>query len=330
MYHTETPIYGNKVLTIGGGTGNSVILRGLKKYVKDITTIVTVADDGGGSGILRADLGMLPPGDIRACLLALANIEPTMEKLFNYRFKEGTNKGQSMGNLILAAMVDLYGNMDVAIKRLSEVLAIKGKVLPMTLDDVVLFAELEDHSIIEGESNITFLTRKTGGRIVRVFTKPEILKPLEEAIDEIMSAEIILLGPGSLYTSLMPNLLVKDIAEALQKTAAKIYYICNVMTQPGETDRYTVTDHVQAVTQHAGAKIIDTVVVNDEPIDPKVLIRYELLEHSMPIYLTERERERLEKEGYELILGNFADVKLDYIRHDADQIAVAVLENFNQ
>lgn len=336
MCPTEIQNYGRKnihnrdlrIVTIGGGTGNSVMLRGLKKYSTNITTIVTVADDGGGSGVLREDLGMLPPGDIRACLIALANTEPAMENLMQYRFKEGTYKGQNFGNLFLAAMNDIYGSFDVAIKETANVLAITGKVLPMTLENIVLYAKLEDGSVIEGESNITFLTRKSGGKIKEVFLEPESPQPLEEAIDEIMNADIVILGPGSLYTSIMPNLLVKRIAKAVINTQAPVYYNVNVMTQAGETDGYSASDHIKAITKHAGEKIIDRVLVNNEEIPKEQALKYYFMEGAEPVYLKEHEKEDLEDQGIKVIEGPFVDVKLNYIRTDSEMAMKAIINDF--
>lgn len=317
-----------RIVTIGGGTGNSVLLRGLKKYTTALSTIVTVVDDGGGSGKLREDLGMLPPGDIRACLLALANTEPAMENLLSYRFKEGSLKGQSMGNLFLAAMNDIYGDFNTAIKETGNVLAISGKVLPMTLDNVTLYAELEDGTIIQGESNIPFKTREKKSKIRRVFIKPQLSDPLEESIDEILKADLIIIGPGSLYTSIMPNLLVKKIAQALIKTSAKIYYISNVMTQAGETDGYTVSDHVHAIEEHIGQKIIDCVVVNDEKVSDILEKEYFEKENTCPVYLQEHESEQLQSKGYQIICGNFAHAQWHYICHNADKIAQTIWDDF--
>ena len=328
MYPTETKNFGKKIVTIGGGTGNSILLRGVKNFTSNITTIVTVADDGGGSGVLREDLGMLPPGDIRNCLVALANTEPIMEKLINYRFSNGQLKGQSLGNLLIAAMNDICGDFNEAIKEISNVLAITGKVLPMTLDNVKLFAELEDGSTIEGESNITFLNRKNGGKIKRVFTSPKLLLPLKESIDSIMDADIVLLGPDSLYTSIIPNLLVTDISKALKETKAEVVYILNIMTQPGETNGYNVTDHVVAIIDHANSNIIDKIVVNSKEVDKYAKYRYKSIENSTPIYITDEDRENMEKLGIEIIEADICDISYDYIVHDSNKLMKTILERY--
>lgn len=328
MYPTETKNFGKKIVTIGGGTGNSILLRGVKNFTSNITTIVTVADDGGGSGVLREDLGMLPPGDIRNCLVALANTEPIMEKLINYRFSNGQLKGQSLGNLLIAAMNDICGDFNEAIREISNVLAITGKVLPMTLDNVKLFAELEDGSTIEGESNITFLNRKNGGKIKRVYTSPKLLLPLKESIDSIMDADIVLLGPGSLYTSIIPNLLVTDISQALKETKAEVVYILNIMTQPGETNGYSVTDHVVAIIDHANSNIIDKIVVNSKEVDKYAKYRYKSIENSTPIYITDEDREIMEKLGIEIIEADICDISYDYIVHDSNKLMKTILERY--
>ena len=328
MYPTETKNFGKKIVTIGGGTGNSILLRGVKNFTSNITTIVTVADDGGGSGVLREDLGMLPPGDIRNCLVALANTEPIMEKLINYRFSNGQLKGQSLGNLLIAAMNDICGDFNEAIKEISNVLAITGKVLPMTLDNVKLFAELEDGSTIEGESNITFLNRKNGGKIKRIYTSPKLILPLKESIDSIMDADIVLLGPGSLYTSIIPNLLVTDISQALKKTKAEVVYILNIMTQPGETNGYSVTDHVAAIIDHANSNIIDKIVVNSKEVDKYAKYRYKSIENSTPIYITDEDREDMKELGIEIIEADICDISYDYIVHDPNKLMKAILERY--
>ncbi|MDL2310730.1 YvcK family protein [Peptostreptococcaceae bacterium OttesenSCG-928-C18] len=327
MYPTEIQNIGNKdlkIVTIGGGTGNSTILRGLKKLTTNITTIVTVADDGGGSGVLRKDLGILPPGDIRACLIALANTEPAMEKLMEYRFRDGELKGQSFGNLFLAAMNDIYGDFDKAVKEAGEVLAITGKVLPMTLEDVVLYAELEGGITLKGESNITEKNKVFKKKINRVYIEPELSTPLDETIEDILQADLIIIGPGSLYTSIIPNLLVKNIAEALNRTKAKIYYVCNIMTQDGETEGYTVSDHVEAINRHLGYDVIDKIVVNDDIIPKNIAKKYK----AKPIYLTEEDKVKLK--NYEILSCPCYYLFEKYIRHDAERISKYIVDDYNK
>lgn len=304
-----------KIVVIGGGTGLSILLRGLKKHLYNITAIVTVADDGGGSGVLREDLGMLPPGDIRSCLLALANTEPTMEKLLQYRFTEGNLKGQSLGNLFIAAMNSIYGSFELAIKEMSNVLSITGQVYPMTLESVQLCAELENGKIIKGESIIPTETRRNGSRIKRMFINPSISYPLDDALRAIEEADIIVLGPGSLYTSIIPNLLVNDIVDKIHNAAAPKVYICNVMTQPGETDEFGVLEHVQGIMNHSREDFLDYVIVNTEGIPEEVLNKYDM-DNAKQILPEPEDRDILNDYGIKLITDNLIDIKHDYIRHD--------------
>ena len=305
-----------KVVVIGGGTGLSVLLRGLKEYTTNITAIVTVADDGGGSGVLREDLGMLPPGDIRSCLLALANTEPTMEKLLQYRFKEGNLKGQSFGNLFIAAMDGIYGNFEMAIKETSNVLKITGKVLPVTLDNVSLIAHLDDGTIVEGESKIPLVVREKRAKILKISMHPELSYPLKESLESIQEADLIVLGPGSLYTSIIPNLLVKNMIEYIDKAKAPVAYICNVMTQPGETDNYSVLDHVEAILEHTHQGFINYVVANTEMVPKEVLQKYSY-DGAIPVYPLKGEERELKREKIKLIEGKLIDVKKEYIRHES-------------
>lgn len=324
-----------KVVTVGGGTGSSVLLSGLKDYTKNITAIVTVADDGGSSGALREDLGMLPPGDIRACLIALSNSQDEMEKLMSYRFEKdkGGLSGHSFGNLFLAALNDIYGDFESGLRKASKVLAITGKVLPMTLDDVVLYAELEDGSIIEGESNITFLTRKNGGAIKKVYIEPAKIKPPEKSIEEISNADVIILGPGSLYTSVIPNLLVEDLRKAIINSPAKKVYICNVMTQAGETDNYKAIDHLKAICKHAddnGNNFIDYIFINNQTIPDRERLKYYYKDKSIPIIADEEEIKAIEDFGTKVILGDFVDIKNEFIRHDSYKVSKALMQLFNR
>lgn len=256
-----------KIVMIGGGTGLSSTLKGLKEFTESLTAIVTIADDGGSSGALRRDLGILAPGDIRNCLLALANAGPTLEKLFDYRFKIGSLENHSMGNLLIAAMTDIFGSFEKGIEEISNVLAITGKVLPMTLENVDLYGELENGMIIKGESKISEYSLKYNSPIKKISIGSGKYEPVKQAIDSIKKADLICLGPGSLYTSVIPNLLVEDMPEEIKKSKAKVVYIANVLTEEGETTGYTLTDHVDAIYRHLNYDIIDIVIGNTQVID---------------------------------------------------------------
>ncbi|MEW6522411.1 MAG: uridine diphosphate-N-acetylglucosamine-binding protein YvcK [Bacillota bacterium] len=262
---------GPRIVVIGGGTGLATLLRGLKEYTSNLTAIVTVSDDGGSSGRLREDMGMLPPGDIRNCLLALADTEPVMERLFQHRFEQGRElAGHNFGNLFIAAMTELSGDFEQAIQLFSQVLAVRGRVLPSTLSNVRLRAVFADGSSVVGETAIS----SAGKPIVRVELDPPCPPPLPEALEAMAAADAIILGPGSLYTSVIPNLLVSGMAAALQASAALKVYICNVMTQPGETGGYRAPDHVRAVLELAGEGSLDLVIMNDEAVPPGRLPGY--------------------------------------------------------
>lgn len=314
-----------KIVVIGGGTGLSILLRGLKRFTHNITAIVTVSDDGGGSGILREDLGMLPPGDIRACLLALANTEPTMEKLLRYRFENGILKGQNFGNLLLAAMNEIYGSFEMAVKETSNVLAVTGKVIPMTLEKAVLFAELEDGMIVEGESKIPDVVIETGIKIKRMFIEPKISNPLKEAVEAIRDADLIVLGPGSLYTSIIPNLLVNSIVDDIYKSAAPKVYISNVMTQPGETTDFTLTDHVRAILNHSRDDLLNYVIGNTEKLPVETLNKY-ITDGSSPVLATKKDKEFLNTINIKLIAENLIDVRKTYIRHNNMELSRILID----
>ncbi|OEF97792.1 hypothetical protein BHF71_11005 [Vulcanibacillus modesticaldus] len=305
-----------KIVVIGGGTGLSVILRGLKKKDIEISAIVTVADDGGSSGRLRDELDMLPPGDIRNVIIALANTEPLLEKLLQYRFQKGDGlAGHTLGNLFIAAMQEITGDFVLAIKEISRVLAVKGQVLPATLQKIVLYAELEDGSIVKGESNIP----NTGKAIKRVFIKPDNVKPLIEALRVIEEADAIIIGPGSLYTSIIPNLLVPKLKETILLAKGKKIFISNVMTQPGETDGYTALDHVEAIERHVGQRFIEYVIVNDENIPEEIIEQYRL-KGAEPVIADQN----LFSKGYQVITDKFLKYNA-FLRHDADKLAECVL-----
>ncbi|MDR1702585.1 MAG: YvcK family protein [Sporomusaceae bacterium] len=267
------------IAVIGGGTGLPVLLRGIKRLTNNIAAIVTVADDGGSSGRLRADFGIIPTGDLRNCLIALAETEPIMEKLFQHRFEgSGDLAGHSVGNLLIAALINITGDAELALKQTSKVLAVRGSVLPSATEKVTLAAKMADGSFIEGESKISAANKK----IERVFLKPADAPAAQSAVETILAADICILGPGSLYTSVMPNLLLEGIAAALKKTAAAKIYICNVMTQPGETEGYNAYDHVKAIFDHVGSGMIDYVLVNSKEIAPELKDIY-ALEGARPV-----------------------------------------------
>lgn len=313
-----------KVVVIGGGTGQSVFLRGLKHYTPNITAVVTVADDGGGSGVLREDLGMLPPGDIRNCLLSLANIEPTMSEVMKYRFTEGALKGQSFGNLFLAAMNGVYGNFETAVYKMSEIFAITGRVLPVTLEDINLIAHLENGNSVKGESNIPNQVRSQKTSISRIKLEPENAEPLDEVIKSIYNTDIIVIGPGSLYTSIMPNLLVGGVVDAIRNSKAPKVYIANIMTQPGETDNYNVVDHIKAINKHCGENIIDIVITNNEVL-PKPVFDIYNKDGASQVLLDKNQKQILENMGIKVIECNLVEIKSNYIRHDADYISNVVV-----
>lgn len=314
-----------KVVVIGGGTGLSVLLSGLKKFTKDLTAIVTVADDGGGSGKLRADLGMLPPGDIRANLLALSNTKESMEKLLNFRFHNGELKGQSFGNLFLAAMNEIYGDFGIAVREASEVLNITGKVLPVTLDQMDLVAELENGKKFLGESAIPKFAIKEESPIKRMYLDNSEVKILDNCLEAIDEADLIVLGPGSLYTSVVPNLLINNMVDAIINSKAKTVYICNVMTQTGETDGFGVYEHVEGILNHSHPGILDFCIANSRKLDAKDSMRY-ILEDSIQVLPNEEDEMKLKDLGIRLITGDFIDVKEGYVRSNSINISECLLD----
>ncbi len=313
------------VVVIGGGTGQSVFLRGLKHETKNITAIVTVADDGGGSGVLREDLGMIPPGDIRNCLLALANMEPAMSEVMRYRFPDGSLKGQSVGNLFLAAMTGIYDNFETAVYKMGQVFAVTGRVLPVSLDNINLIAELENGETVVGESNIPRQVRKTKSAIKKIYLDNPDAKPLDEVVTSIKNADAVAIGPGSLYTSILPNLLVEGVVDALSTTRAPKVYVCNIMTQPGETGGKNVLDHVKVIVDHAGINFIDYVLVNNEYLPQGVFERY-AKDGAELVMLDKEQRDGLEAMGIKCIEEKLIEIKNGYIRHDAEMVSKAVVD----
>ncbi|MCQ2957807.1 MAG: YvcK family protein [Candidatus Gastranaerophilales bacterium] len=306
---------GPKIVAIGGGTGLSTILKGLKTITNNLTAVVTVGDDGGSSGRLRDEFGVLPPGDIRNCIAALGDEDSAIHDLFQYRFRKGTGlEGHSFGNLFLSVLCEITGDMFNAVKESSKVLAIRGRVLPSTLDDMRLSAELEDGRIVNGESNIP----EACGKIKRLFCEPESPKALKEVIDALKDADIILMGPGSLYTSVMPNLLIDEISKTISKSKAHKAYVCNVMTQPGETDNYTVSDHVKAILKHAKYEnIIDTVFINNE-LPENLADKYEQA-GSFPV---KYDKEELKKLNIKVIGRKLIEEDKDgFVRHSYVRLA---------
>lgn len=312
---------GPKIVVIGGGTGLSTLLRGLKSYSANITAIVTVADDGGSSGRLRREIGVLPPGDIRNCLAALADEEKLLTELFQYRFKAGEGlSGHSFGNLFLTAMTEVTGDLEQAIAASSKVLAVRGEVLPATLSDVCLWAELADGRLIHGESNIT----EAKGRIVNIGCLPANPPALPKAIQAIQEADYIIIGPGSLYTSIVPNLLVPDIAHAIAlRTDIPRIYVCNIMTQPGETEDYTVADHLRTLDAICNRPLCDAVLVQRRVPSAGTLIRY-AQSNSHPVYF---DRENIMHLGRRIVMANVMeeDLNTGYVRHSPDRLARVLL-----
>ena len=321
LYAKRLLIKGPKIVVIGGGTGLATMLRGLKKYTNNITAIVTVADDGGGSGVLREDLGILPPGDIRNCILALADTEPIMEELLRYRFKDGRLKDQNFGNLFLAAMDGISNNFEEAVQKMSSVLAVTGRVIPVTLDNMILKAKLKNGKIIEGESNIPKASLLNNSGIDEVFIEPKDAKALKEALIAMSEADAVILGPGSLYTSIIPNLLVKEIREALHKTKALRIYVSNVMTQPGESDNYCVKDHIMAINKHAKCKVVDCVLVNIGTISSDLEEKYRM-DNSIIVNINEEEVTKL---GIEVIKSDLVKTRKGYVRHDEKKLAAILV-----
>lgn len=310
-----------RIVAIGGGHGLSTMLRGLKQHTRHITAIVSVADDGGGSGMLREDLGMLPPGDIRNCILALANAEPTMEKLLDYRFTEGSLAGQSFGNLFLAAMNNISGSFDEAVHRMGDVLNITGRVLPVTNSSVYLEAEFENGSRCLGESKIFYAKKKNDCRIKQVRLVPEDPDALPESLEAIRSADLIILGPGSLYTSIIPNFLVRGISEAVASSRALKLLVMNIMTQDGETEGYSGADHVRAILRHGLPGTVDAVIANNRALDDDILAPYRQ-EGAGQLELARQEIEAMGISVWEYPLA--ADGR--YVRHDPAALANAILE----
>ena len=321
LYRKNHLQQGPKIVAIGGGTGLSTLLRGLKAYTSNITAIVTVADDGGSSGRLREEFGIIPPGDIRNCIASLADEEQLITSLFQYRFKSGSGlEGHSFGNLLLSVMCEITGNMFLAIKESSKVLNIRGRVLPATLENINLVAQLENGEEVWGESHITEAGKKDGGKILQLRCEPSNPKPVPEVIEAIEHAELIILGPGSLYTSVLPNLLIAEISDALNRSKAPIVYVCNIMTQPGETSRFTASEHVDVLLKHCpNRKVLDAVLVNNWI--PKSLADKYAEYDSIPVEIDRQAIEKLNIDVIERILVDDGHV----IRHNPKKLSRAII-----
>jgi uncharacterized cofD-like protein len=323
-----------RVVAIGGGTGLSTLLRGLKRYVaspapatpserpyppliSDLAAIVTVTDDGGSSGRLRNDFNILPPGDLRNCMVALSEDEMLISRLFRHRFRSGEGlEGHSFGNLFVAALAEITGDFAQAIKLSCQVLATRGHIYPVTVSDVRLSARMEDGSIVNGETRIT----ASKSRIVQLILEPADAPPLPETLDALNRADLITVGPGSLYTSLITNLLVKGIPEALAASRATRVFVCNLMTQANESLNLTASEHIERIFEHSGGPIFDYALVNTAPVSEELRVRY-AIEGAVPI---EADIERIERLGVRAITGNFA-AEGDVLRHATDRVADTLL-----
>ncbi|WP_062109202.1 gluconeogenesis factor YvcK family protein [Bacillus niameyensis] len=303
-----------KIAVVGGGTGLPVLLRGLKKLPIDISAIVTVADDGGSSGRIRKEMEIPPPGDIRNVIAALSDEEPLIIEMFQHRFNSDSElSGHSLGNLIIAALTSITGNFVQAVQEMSRVLNVRGIVLPAANQSVILHAEMEDGSIISGESKIP----ESGKKIKRVYLTPDLIEPLPEAVQAIREADLIVIGPGSLYTSILPNLLVPGIGAEICKAKAKKVYICNIMTQPGETLGFAASDHVSALYQHMGSPFIDSILVNNEPVPSDLKYRYQE-EQARPVVF---DIDNLVKMGLEVMVDEIISFDKGLVRHDTEKLS---------
>lgn len=306
-----------KVVVLGGGTGSSTLLRGLKEFPVDLTAIVSVCDDGSSTGILREEFNIPAVGDIRRVIVALSETEPLVMELFNYRFHTTSDlDGHTVGNLLLTACSEITGNLSDGIEALSKVFNLKGKVVPLTEDNVVLMGEMGDGSIVEGEHHIT----KNKNNIQRVFYKEEPI-PTKEAVQAIEEADLIVLSMGSLFTSIIPNLICDEIVKAIDRSKGKILYACNMVTQPGETDKFKVSDHIKLLNQYLGDHKIDVVIANDGRIDEDMARRYESLEQKDPVELDREETEALVKK---VISDDYVTVKNNLLRHNVMKLSMHI------
>ena len=306
-----------KVVVLGGGTGSSTLLRGLKEFPVDLTAIVSVCDDGSSTGVLREEFNIPAVGDIRRVLVALSETEPLVMELFNYRFRTTSDlDGHTVGNLLLTASSEITGNLSDGIEALSKVCNLKGKVVPLTEDNVVLMGEMEDGSIVEGEHHIT----QNKNKIRKVFYKEEPI-PTKEAVKALEEADLIILSMGSLFTSIIPNLICDKILEAIDQSRGKLMYVCNMVTQPGETENYKVSDHIKLLNQHLRKRKIDVVIANEGKIDETMAKRYESLEQKDPVELDKEETEGLVEK---VIYDDYVTVKNNLLRHNVMKLSMHI------
>lgn len=311
---------GPRVVAVGGGTGLSTLLAGVKAFTSNITAIVTVTDTGGSSGRLRDEMDIPPPGDIRNCLVALADTEPLIRDLFQYRFEEGDGlKGHSFGNLFIAALSKVTGDFEKAIRASSEVLAIRGRVIPSTLQKITLVGEFKDGRIAEGETNITAQNKPL--RCIRL--KPSNCRAAPEALQAIENAEVIILGPGSLYTSILPNLLIEEICTAVLRSDAYKFFVINIMTQPGETDGFSASDHLRVLLEHTDPRLVDACVINTHTVPQAMIQKY----REKGAEVVRLDLERIREKGYEVIEGSL--LKVDgQVRHDPVALARLIFTHY--
>lgn len=314
-----------RISIIGGGTGLSVLLRGLKKKTSDLHAIVNMVDDGGSSGRLRNELGMGPPGDLRNCLLAMSEADPLLEELFNYRFDRGSLSGQSFGNLMIAALSELTGGIDHAIYQAATIFNVTGHVYPVTLEDIHLYARLENGREIIGESTIPRIAFEESSPIEYVNLHPARPKAFKEVIPVLETSDIIIVGPGSLYTSLLPALLVSGIKEAILRSPGVCIYAANLMTQAGETDHLELAEHLKVLQEHLEDNIFDGIVMNNRAVHFDELRGYEL-EHAVQILPSPQDRLYFEENGIEVAEGDLICLKDGLVRHNFDATACAIME----
>lgn len=307
-----------KVVVLGGGTGMPVLLQGLKQYPLDLTAVVTVADDGGSTGKIRHSINVPAPGDIRNVIAALANVDEDLYELFQYRISgENGLAGHALGNLLLVATNEITGDFNYAVEKVAQLFNVEANIYPVVNEPVTLHAEMEDGSVVSGESNIPIKNKK----IKRIYITPENVAANELVIEAIREADLIVISPGSLYTSILPNLIIRDVIEAIKNTDAKTVYVCNIMTQRGETNDYTASEHVKAIHRHVDAAIIDTIVVHNELIDQETLQQYEKEE----AYQVAVDNEELEGLNISIIEEDMIDHSKDIVRHNYKKIAKLLL-----